>query len=144
MSAAGFCPHTNFFLNFYQDLQDMLHQFGDILISFKKTPVIFTALWCTCLLPPLSPLPPKTLLQAPGLILLQLDQVWPFSIIWEHWINDYYAWVLYGELFSFSAKTFFSVLQKFTSLLMWKIWVSSAGKLKCDVRTVLKNIIVET
>lgn len=100
---------------------------------------IFTVLWCVCLLPPLSPLPPKTLPQAPGLILLQLDQIWPFSIIWEQWIPDYYSLLLHGELLSFSDKTFFSVLLKIGSLLMWKVWVGSAGKLKCDVRTMLEN-----
>lgn len=105
----------------------------------QEDPWIFTVLWCVCLLPPLSPLRPKTLLRAPGLILPQMDQVWPFSIIWEHWIPHYYALLLYGELLSFSAKTFFSVLQEFSSLLMWKVWVGSAGKLKCDVRTVLED-----
>lgn len=136
-SAAGFCPHISFFLSFYQGLQGLSQEFGDALVSPSRRPAYL--LWCVFLFPPLSPLPPKTLPQAPGLILLQLDQIWPFSIIWEQWIPDYYSLLLHGELLSFSDKTFFSVLLKIGSLLMWKVWVGSAGKLKCDVRTMLEN-----
>lgn len=61
----------------------------------------------------------------------------------QHHLRTLYSWLLctgitWRAAFLLS-QNILSVLQKFISSFMWKVWVGSAGKLKCDVRTVLEN-----